>query len=252
MEGSQHSELCSEQEGVDPFLDDIAASCPTESSNYYHLFFACGDIFPHSLRPCCIPGEYHFLSEWRGFSKFRKLKAEGASCCIKYHASIMLIFWRGFNCVGSLYHYFSGVSRRAYIFEMQALERERYLGSLARKQSRLVFLLPSLTSTEEHVNSTLPFVQRKQRKRGKECGVLANIRKHLSSLRLTEHWHSLPRQVVASPVLGGIRKLSGHGSGQVAVGGSACAGTGPDELPRCLRTSVIMGEDFGTGVLTLC
>lgn len=50
--------------------------------------------------------------------------------------------------------------------------------------------------------------------------VLANIRKHLSIVRVTEHWHSL-WQVVAFPVLGDIRKLSGHGSGQVAVGGPA-------------------------------
>lgn len=53
---------------------------------------------------------------------------------------------------------------------------------------------------------------------------------HFSTVRVTEHWHIVPKQAVASPVLGDIRKLSGHGSGQVAVDGSVEQGPGPDQL----------------------
>lgn len=83
------------------------------------------------------------------------------------------------------------------------------------------FLLSAAQKGTALVNFTLPYVQWKQRKRGKEYGILANIRKHLSTVRVTDHWHSLPRKVVSSPLLGDFRKLSGHGSGQVAVHGPA-------------------------------
>ena len=48
-----------------------------------------------------------------------------------------------------------------------------------------------------------------------------NIRKHFFTVRMTEHWHRLPREAVESPSLGNIQRLSGRGAGQPALGGPA-------------------------------
>lgn len=133
-------------------------------------------------------------------------------------------FWWGLYCVGSPYHFFSDICRRVYIIKMQVLEREGHLSSPARKQSRPVFLLPSLHQHRRaRLSWTLHFlVSSGNKARGMECGVLANIRKHLSTVGVTEHWHSLPRQVVAIPVLVGIRNLGGHGSLRASGCGWLC------------------------------
>ncbi|KAK4820469.1 hypothetical protein QYF61_027930 [Mycteria americana] len=47
-----------------------------------------------------------------------------------------------------------------------------------------------------------------------------NIGKHFATVRATERWHRLPREVVVS-ILGGIQKPSGHGPGQPALGDPA-------------------------------
>ena len=50
-----------------------------------------------------------------------------------------------------------------------------------------------------------------------------NIRKHFFTVRVTEHWHRLPKQVVESPSLGDIQKSSGHSPGQPGLGDPAWA-----------------------------
>ncbi|KAK4830304.1 hypothetical protein QYF61_009809 [Mycteria americana] len=49
-----------------------------------------------------------------------------------------------------------------------------------------------------------------------------NIRKHFFTVRVTEHWHRLPRDFVS--ILGDTQKPSGHGPGQQALGGPSVAG----------------------------
>jgi len=57
---------------------------------------------------------------------------------------------------------------------------------------------------------------------GTDTSVPLNIREHFFTVRVTEHWHRLPREVVESPSLEmDIQKLSGHGSQQLALGGPA-------------------------------
>ena len=48
-----------------------------------------------------------------------------------------------------------------------------------------------------------------------------NIRKHFFIVKVTKHWHRLPREVVGCPSLRDIQKLSGHGPGKPALGGPA-------------------------------
>jgi len=47
---------------------------------------------------------------------------------------------------------------------------------------------------------------------------LPNIRKHFFTVRVTEHWHRVAREVVEFPSLEMIQQLSGNGSGQLALG----------------------------------
>ena len=49
---------------------------------------------------------------------------------------------------------------------------------------------------------------------------LLNIRKHFLTMRVTEHWHWLPKEMVVS-LLGGIQKLTGCGPGKPALDGPA-------------------------------
>lgn len=84
----------------------------------------------------------------------------------KYHVGI---FGEASTVLAACNHYFSDISRRVYVIEMQMLEREGYSSSLARKQNRPVFLLPSLSSTEgdsscELYTSLCPVETRKEMK----------------------------------------------------------------------------------------
>jgi len=51
-----------------------------------------------------------------------------------------------------------------------------------------------------------------------------NMRKNFFPLRVTEHWHRLPREVVGSLSLGDIQDPPGQGPVQPAVGDPALAG----------------------------
>lgn len=135
------------------------------------------------------------------------------------------------------------------------LEREGHFRSPARKQSRPVFLLPSLTSTEGHSShelyTSLCPVETKQEEWSVGFWLTSGNTFPLWGWLSTgtacpgRLWQSLSLQVLES-------WLDMVLSGQVAVGGSAWAETGPDELLRCLQTLNIMGEDFGLDVLILC
>jgi len=45
-----------------------------------------------------------------------------------------------------------------------------------------------------------------------------SIRKHFSVVRLMENWHRLPREVVESPSLEILKKMSGHSPGKLSLG----------------------------------
>jgi len=59
-----------------------------------------------------------------------------------------------------------------------------------------------------------------------------NMRKNFFPLRVTEPWHSLPREVVESPSLGDIQDPPGQGPVQPALGDPALAGGLDWIIPR--------------------
>lgn len=99
------------------------------------------------------------------------------------------------------------------------------------------FLLSAAQKGTALVNFTLPYVQWKQRKRGNEYGILANIRKHLSTVRVTDHWHSLPRKVVSSTSLEILESCLDMDLGKWLCMALLEQRAGPGKLLRCLRTS---------------
>lgn len=67
-----------------------------------------------------------------------------------------------------------------------------------------------------------------------------NIRKHFSSVRVSEHWHRLPWRGGGVSFCGDIRKTSSHGPGQLALCGPAWAGVLDQVIPSNFNLSVIL------------
>ena len=70
--------------------------------------------------------------------------------------------------------------------------------------------------------------------------VLLNIRKHFFTVRVTEHWHRLPREVVKSSSLEILKK---HLDTVLAISSRwSCLSrrVGPDDLQRPLLVSIIL------------
>lgn len=116
-----------------------------------------------------------------------KLKAEGAAC-------IILLFWCGLYCTGSLWNPFPGVLSSNYVIKKPIMKIKGYL-ILIWKQESSVSMLPSLRSTEVHSFYELLWALHLLLFRGiketnkKESEVVAELA--FFTVQVTEHWHKL-------------------------------------------------------------